>query len=101
MFTFHVLAHDPTDDTVEFEACDARGVRVLHVIARVAVTPGNVLVLPDFIVYRKRPMSLRQQLRQVVREFTRETGSAELHVRGTRRTTGAGPGRIPKPVRFR
>ena len=69
MFTFHVLAHDPTDDTVEFEACDARGVRVLHVIARVAVKPGNVLVLSDFIVYGRGAMSLRQQLRQAARDF--------------------------------
>jgi len=100
MFSFQILAHDPRDDTVEFEARDA-GILVLHAITRVTVKPGNVLVLSDFIVYGAGPLSLGQRLRQLARDFMQEAGCVELHIYGTRRTSGAGPGRFPGVVRFR
>lgn len=100
MFAFHLLDHDAFDDTVEFEVTwDGRS--VMHVIATMREQPGNVLVLDDFTVYGSGPMSVGPLLRRAARDFLEAFGYAELHVQGTRRSSGAGPGRLPAPLRFR
>ncbi len=72
MFRFRILSHDPCDETFEFEARDAHGIRVLHAIAKIAVKPGSVLVQSDFIVYGGGPLSLGYRLRQLARDFMQE-----------------------------
>ncbi|MBV9747588.1 MAG: hypothetical protein JO157_02125 [Acetobacteraceae bacterium] len=101
MFSFKLLDHDPLDGAVEFEVVDPAEIRVMHVIAILKDAPGNVLVLDDFTVYGAGPMSAGPSLRRAATDFLRTFGYAELHIQGTRRSSGAGPGRIPRPVRFR
>jgi hypothetical protein len=38
------------------------------------------------------------ELREMVREFGRQRGAKEVMVLGAKRTTGAAPGKVPRPI---
>ena len=90
---------DPTPRIVER---DGRVVRILagdvEVLAEMDWA-GDELILSRLSIDGAGPGSLGiRQLRVLGRAFARDMGAARLRVRGTTRTTGSKPGKIPRDV---
>jgi hypothetical protein len=85
------------------------------VVARIATSVGTVLVMAE-VALEDRTLTLSgvhvqgddvganeigvAGLRRIIQEAMEELGVDEIIIVGSVRTTGAGPGRIPRPLRF-
>jgi hypothetical protein len=83
--------------------------------ARIETTVGTIVVMAE-VTMEGRCLMLRglhvhgidvgvnelrvAGLRRVVREFMEDLNVDEMVIEGSVRTTGAGPGRTPRPLRF-
>ena len=101
---FCLNSYDPEDGTIDFEVLlDGTSLfRAMATLIEPQPSLGGIVELKDFMIYGKGSGSLGAPvIRRIAREFLNAFGFDELLVEGTRRASGAGVGRYPKPLRFR
>ncbi len=74
---------------------------VVRVVTRVALLHDRLLLYDFHVDGPGRGTVGVAALRHAVDELMETFGVGVVEIRGFRRTTGAGPGRVPKPLVFR
>lgn len=94
--TIHVVERD--GDTVRLVGDGPKG--RIEVIARMTRT-GDTLVLDGLHADGGGPGSQGLgEIRAFARQLGRQEGAKRVEVRGGTRTTGANPGKVPRPITF-
>lgn len=95
-------APEPTVEIVERDGdiveIICRGATTITVIAEMRRT-GETLLLNRVHIDGSGPgSSSLGELREMARELGRQQGAQKVIIRGAVRTTGAAPGRLPRPI---